>query len=34
LLDRDVFETLKEAKVILEDHRLDYTHRRPHNSLG
>jgi len=34
LLDRDVFETLKEAKVILEDHRLDYNHRRPHSSLG
>jgi putative transposase len=26
LLDREVFETLKEAKVILEDHRLDYNH--------
>jgi putative transposase len=34
LLDREVFETLKEAKVILEDHRLDYNHRRPHSSLG
>ena len=33
LLDREVFETLKEAKVILEDHRLDYNHRRPHSSL-
>ena len=29
-----MFETLKEAKVILEDHRLDYNHRRPHSSLG
>ena len=27
LLDREVFETLKEAKVILEDHRLDQGHR-------
>ncbi len=33
LLDREVFETLKEAKVIVEDHRLDYNHRRPHSSL-
>ncbi len=29
-----MFETLKEAKVIIEDHRLDYNHRRPHSSLG
>src|SRR4051794_24419015 len=34
LLGRETFETLKEAKVILEDHRLDYNHRRPHSSLG
>lgn len=34
LLDREVFETLKEAKVIVEDHRLDYNDRRPHSSLG
>jgi putative transposase len=34
LLDRELFETLVEAKVILEDHRLDYNHRRPHSSLG
>jgi transposase InsO family protein len=34
LLDREVFETLKEAKVILEDHRLEYNHRRPHSPLG
>ena len=34
LLDRELFETLKEAKVIVEDHRLDYNHRRPHSSLG
>ena len=26
LLDREMFETLKEAKVIVEDHRLDYNH--------
>lgn len=34
LLDREVFETLKEARVIVEDHRLGYNHRRPHSSLG
>ena len=34
LLDREVFETLKEAKEIIEDHRPDYNHRRPHSSLG
>jgi putative transposase len=34
LLDREMFETLKEAKVIVEDHRLDDNHRRPHSSLG
>src|SRR5687768_8019810 len=32
LLDREEFETLKEAKVIDEVHRLDYNHRRPHSS--
>ncbi len=34
LLDRELFETLKEAQVVIEDHRLDYNHRRPHSSLG
>ena len=34
LLDREVFETLTEAKVLLEDHRLDSNHRRPHSALG
>ena len=34
LLDREVFETLKEAKVLIEDHRLAYNHRRPHSALG
>ena len=34
LLDREVFETLKEAKEIIGDHRLEYNHRRPHSSLG
>lgn len=34
LLDRELFTSLKEARVVLEDHRLDYNHRRPHSSLG
>jgi transposase InsO family protein len=29
LLNREVFETLAEAKVLIEDYRLDYNHRRP-----
>lgn len=33
-LNREVFETLAEAKVITEDYRLDYNHRRPHSALG
>ena len=32
-LDREVFETLKEAKVIIEDHRLESNHGRLHSSL-
>lgn len=34
LLNREVFETLAEAKVLTEDYRLDYNHRRPHSALG
>lgn len=34
LLDREVFATLREAQVLLEDHRLEYNDRRPHSSLG
>lgn len=34
LLDREEFASLKEAKVLVEDHRMDYNHRRPHSSLG
>jgi len=34
LLNREVFETLTEAKVLIEDHRLEYNHRRPHSALG
>jgi transposase InsO family protein len=33
LLNREVFDTLKEAKVLIEDYRLEYNHRRPHSSL-
>lgn len=34
LLNREQFETLKEAKVLVEDHRLEYNHRRPHSGLN
>jgi len=34
LPDREVFETLKEGRAILEDHRMEYDHRRPHSSPG
>lgn len=33
LLDRELFTSLDEARMILEDYRLDYNHRRPHSSL-
>jgi len=33
LLDREVFTSLGEAKVLVEDHRLDYNHQRPHSAL-
>jgi len=34
LLNGELFTSLTEAKVVTEDHRLDYNHRRPHSSLG
>ena len=34
LLDREEFATLKEAKVLVEDHRLAYNHQRPHIALN
>ena len=34
LLDREEFETLTEAKVLVEDHRLAYNHSRPHSALN
>ena len=33
LLNGELFTSLKEAKVVTEDHRLEYNHRRPHSSL-
>lgn len=34
LLNRELFTSLMEAKVVSEDHRLAYNHRRPHSALG
>ena len=34
MLNREEFATLKEAKVLVEDYRREYNHRRPHSSLG
>jgi putative transposase len=34
LLDREVFTTLMEAKVLIEQWRMDYNHTRPHSALG
>ena len=34
LLDREIFTTLKEAKVLIEQWRQDYNQVRPHSSLG
>jgi len=34
LLDRELFTSLREAKVLVEDYWLQYNHRRPHSSLG
>jgi len=32
-LNGESFATVKEAKVLVESHRLDYNHHRPHSSL-
>jgi putative transposase len=32
-LNRELFESLAEARVIAEDYRLDYNHHRPHSAL-
>ena len=34
LLSCEVFDTLIEAKVLLEDWRIDYNWNRPHSALG
>lgn len=34
LLDREIFYTLKEAQVLVEDWRCHYNHKRPHSSLN
>ena len=34
ILRREIFYSVKEAKVIVEDWRLDYNNHRPHSSLG
>jgi putative transposase len=34
LLKREVFADLLEAKVLIEDYRSHYNHRRPHSTLG
>lgn len=34
LLDRELFHSVKEAKVLAENWRLEYNHDRPHSSLN
>jgi putative transposase len=34
LLKRELFGDLLEAKVLIEDYREHYNHRRPHSALG
>jgi transposase InsO family protein len=34
LLNREIFTTLLEAKVLIENWRKEYNHIRPHSSLG
>ena len=34
LLNGELFTSLTEAKVVTEDWRMEYNHRRPHSSLG
>jgi putative transposase len=34
LLGREIFHTLVESKVIVEQYRVEYNHERPHSSLG
>ncbi len=34
LLDREIFTTLTEAKILIEQWRREYNQVRPHSSLG
>ncbi|MCG3130335.1 MAG: hypothetical protein FLDDKLPJ_01090 [Phycisphaerae bacterium] len=34
VLNRELLTSLQEAKVVLEDYRLEYNHHRPHSALG
>jgi len=34
LLNREIFDTLLEARVVIENWRKEYNHFRPHSSLG
>jgi transposase InsO family protein len=34
LLDREVFDSLAEVQVLVEEYRLEYNHRRPHSGLA
>ncbi len=34
LLRREIFTSLAEAKVLVEQYRLAYNHERPHGALG
>jgi transposase InsO family protein len=34
LLNREIFTTLTEAQILIEQWRMDYNHIRPHSSLG
>ena len=34
VLNREVFDTLVEAKVLVEQWRREYNHIRPHSALG
>ena len=34
LLNREIFTTLTEAKILIEQWRREYNHIRPHSSLG
>ncbi len=33
LLNRELFQSLAEAKLLVQDYRLEYNHRRPHSAL-